>query len=155
MIGPGTAPSAMRGAVERAHAADAEAGGGEEHLVRGYRVVDVEVALLARDAERDGQVQDHPAAHPGQHVLLAWSEHAPAAHHEDVAPHALAQVAVIVEHDRPGIGAVRLHFLLGQDQIQVVVRLGPWAHLGRGHPARGGDDHVDAVAKLARARFEG
>src|SRR5262245_3069765 len=79
----------------------------------------------------------------------------PAARHEDVAARPLGEVAVLVEQDRPGLGMPGLDLLVGEDEVQVVVRLGPRALHGGRSPADGWDEHVDAVAEQPGARPEG
>src|SRR5215471_403761 len=96
-------------AVHRADGADAEARRGEEDFVGGEGVVDVEVALLDREPELPAELHGGAAADAGQDVLLARRVHALLAHYEDVAADALAQVAVLVEEDGPGLRLGRLH----------------------------------------------
>src|SRR5215471_20745936 len=105
---PGYAAVADHLAVHRADGADAEARRGEEDLVGGEGVVHVEVALLNRQPELRAELHGRAAANAGQDILLARRVDALLAHHEDVAADALAQVAVLVEEDGPGLRLRRL-----------------------------------------------
>src|SRR5215831_1751903 len=120
--GDGTGHSAVTDqlAVHRPHGADAEARRGEEDLIGGESVVDVEVSLLHFDRELGAELHGRAAADPGQDVLLARGVDTLVAHHEDVAAGALAEVAVLVEEHGPRLGLRRLHFLVGEDEIQIV-----------------------------------
>src|SRR5262245_17198046 len=63
-LGDGTGHAAVTDhlAVDRARGADAEAGRGEEDLVGGEGVVDIEVPLLHGEAELDGELHGRAAA---------------------------------------------------------------------------------------------
>jgi hypothetical protein len=63
----------------------------------------------------------------GGHADVDVRVDAAAAHHEDVAADPLADVAVLVEEHRPRVGIASLDLAVGQDEVQIVVGLGPRA----------------------------
>ena len=60
------------GAVDRGYGADAETGGGDESLVRGVGVVEINVRLVDGYAEFLGEFDGDAAADAGEDVLLPW-----------------------------------------------------------------------------------
>ena len=60
----------------------------------------------------------------------------------------------MVEQDRPGLGIAPPHLLVAEQQVEIVVGLGPRVDgVRRGAPHRG-DHDVDAVAEIVRARLQ-
>src|SRR5262252_2838833 len=80
-----------RSAIESLDRQNAEAGGGEEHLLGVGRVEQVDVARRAGDAELSGHIHGHMSAHTRQNITLGRREKLPVAHDEDVAAQALGE----------------------------------------------------------------
>ena len=154
MIGPGDAAVADLGAVEAAHAGDAEARGGQEHLFGVRRVEEIDVAFNCRNGELAREIERHLAADAGKDVTFARGIELALADHKDVAAHPLGEISVDVEQHRPALGIVRFHRLLRDDHVQVVVRLRARAEHVRRDAALRGRPHVETVAELTRARLE-
>src|SRR5262249_31356286 len=139
----GRAAVAHLGAIEAAHAGNAETGGRKEHLVRVRRVEEIDVALHYRNTELICEIQRHLAADALKDVALTWGIELAVADDEYIAAHSLGEIAIYVEQHRPTLRIVRLHGLLRDDHIQVIVRFRTRAeHVGR-DAALGGSPHVE------------
>src|SRR5947209_10715981 len=81
-------------AVDAAHAADAEAGRGQEYLVGGIGVVQIDILLGEGDLELGGEIDRRLAADPGQDVALLRRAQPAVADDEDVAAEPFAKITV-------------------------------------------------------------
>src|SRR5580704_10405752 len=108
-------------AVQTAHAADAQARRGQEALVGGVSIVEVEIPLLAWDPKLPGEIDRRLAADPGQDIAFPGRLQFAVAHQKNVAALALGKIAIDVEQYCPGVGVLRLHLAVGEHEVQVLV----------------------------------
>ena len=86
------------------------------------------------------------AADAGQHESGPWGKKLAVAHEEDVAPEPFRDVAVVVEEDGPGVRILGAHLAIRNQEIDVVLGLGPRTdRVRRSAPGRR-YLHADAVA---------
>src|SRR5215470_2163061 len=141
-------------AVEARDRTDAQRRRSQEDLVGSIGVVKVDVGLAQRQARIAREIDHGRAADPGQHEFFPRREDFAVAHREDVRPHALAEIAVRVEQHRPGLGIDALDLLIGNDEIEIIVRLGARGERIRWYPAVRGDHHADALLEQLGALLE-
>src|SRR4029450_1446173 len=86
-------------------------------------IVEVEVPFDNGQTESSSELDHRFAADTGEDVLLTGREHCSATYQEDVATHALSQIAIRVEKHRPGFRVAGLHLEIRRNHVQIVVRL--------------------------------
>src|SRR5689334_22070034 len=97
------------GAIETAHAGDAEARRRKEHLFGVRRVEKIDIAFNYRNAELVCKIERHLPADSLKNITLVLRKEFALTDHKDVAPHPLGEISVDVEQHRPTLGIVRFH----------------------------------------------
>ena len=101
-----------------------------------------------------GEIDRGLTAHARQHEFFPRRENLTVAHDEDVGAHPFAEVAVDIEQHRPGFRIDALHFLIGDDEVEIVVRLGARRQRIRRRAAVRRDHDLDAVLEQLGALGE-
>ena len=155
-MGPGTLPPPMAWPLTERTGHRQRLGRGQEHLVGGHCVVDVEVRA-PRTESRAWRASSMAVRRltPGNHVLLARRVHAPPRTTKILLADPSQRFPCSSSSTDHAWRAVGLDLAVGEDQVQVVVRLGA---PGSGSDGERAADrrhlHVDPVAEVRRALGE-
>src|SRR5262249_13486739 len=140
--------------VDARYRANAQRARGGEDLVRIVGIVEVDVGFREPQTFLAGKINHRLATDARQHEFLAWRENLAIAHGEDVRTQPLAQVAIDVEQQRPGFWVDALDFLIGDDQVEIIVGLGPRRQRIRRHATVRRDHQADALLEQLGALYE-
>ena len=151
---PDLALRADRDAVHPGHRTDAERGRGEEHLVGIVGIVEIDIGLAQRQPLLAREIDRGLAADPGQHEFFPRRQDLVSAHDENVRAEPFGKIAVDVEQHRPGFRIDALHLLIGDDQVEIVVRLGARGERIRRHAALRRHHDLDALLEQLGALGE-